>query len=83
MTVCVCLSVVSHTTGGLSRRCLNTIATIFVIFLIFAQKLLHLWVWYVKVWRPSAVKGLAWLWLWRVITGLDSRIEYPGLVSGM
>ena len=30
--VCVCLSVVSHTTGGLSRRCLNTIATIFVSF---------------------------------------------------
>ena len=28
----MCLSVVSHTTGGLSSRCLNTTATIFSVY---------------------------------------------------
>ena len=67
----------------MSEHYSNYFCQFFKIILIFAQKLLHLWVRHVKVWRLSAVNGLAWLWLWRAITGLDTRIEYPGLVSGM
>ena len=61
MTVCVCLSVVSHTTGGLSRRYLNTIQVCNYVtvslsnYINFCTKIIAFVGAACKVWRLSAV----------------------------